>query len=127
MDITISGAGERRTILDAADRGRVLRVRKRAIVALRHLAIVRGNTSLHGGGILNRGTLTLTDSLVLHNRSADVDRQDGLGGGILNRGTMTLTSSVVRDSSAHAAGGTRDATSSVTGNTPDDCYGTDAC
>ncbi len=59
-----------------------------------------------GGGIMNRGSLTLRDATVTANTA------HGQGGGIYNSasGTVTLRGSA-----------------SVTGNTPDDCVGTPAC
>ena len=70
---------------------------------------VRGNTADEGAGIFNYGigVVNLMDSHVRAN--AALSR----GGGILSDGdsdTVTL-----------------DADSSVTGNTPDDCVGTQAC
>ena len=63
-------------------------------------------TAASGGGILNRGSLTLRDSTVTANTATD------RGGDIFNRASGTVT---MRGSA------------SVTGNTPDDCAGTPAC
>ena len=202
QDLTITGVGEHRAVLDAGREGRVFDVGRWWRLTLRHVEVVRGDTAEWGGGIRNRGTLTLTDSVVEDNtgntgggianngtliltdsvvrdNSAEHDaggiRNRGTltltesvvrgntaqwGGGIANAGTLTLTDSVVRDNRAEWGGGisnrdtltlegsivttntagsqgggisngggtvTLDATSSVTGNTPDDCVGTLAC
>jgi hypothetical protein len=50
---------------------------------------VSGNDSLEGGGIYNRGTLTVTNSTVSTNHSYFS------GGGILNQGTLTVTNSTL--------------------------------
>ena len=63
-------------------------------------------TAASGGGILNRGRLTLRDSTVTANTATD------RGGGLYNRASGTV---ILRGSA------------SVTGNTPDDCVGTPAC
>jgi hypothetical protein len=82
-------------------------------VVLRELSRVEGNTSESalpgpgGGGVFNRGRLILRDSSITGNTSTTDP-----GGGIYNAGDGTV---VLRG------------TSSVTGNTPDDCVGTPAC
>jgi hypothetical protein len=67
--------------------------------------VIRENTAGQGGGIFNRNSLTLDGSTVTNNDAGD-------GGGIFNEapGTVTL-----------------DGSSSVTGNTPNNCVGTPAC
>jgi predicted outer membrane repeat protein len=57
---------------------------------------VSGNSASYGGGILNYGTLTLSNSTVSGN----------IGGGIDNPGTLTLSNSTVSDnSSSYNSGG----------------------
>jgi hypothetical protein len=58
-------------------------------------ATVTGNTE---GGILNGGTLTVSNSTVSGNSA-------GYGGGISNGGTLTLDNSTIGDNSAHGGGG----------------------
>jgi hypothetical protein len=60
---------------------------------------VSGNSAGAGGGIVNSGTLTLTDSTVSGNTAANY------GGGIFNGGTLTLTHSTVSDNIANYDGG----------------------
>ncbi|HVG33171.1 MAG TPA: cadherin-like domain-containing protein, partial [Pyrinomonadaceae bacterium] len=51
-----------------------------------------------GGGILNEGTLTLTDSVISHNSA-------NLGGGIRNLGTLNIKGSTLSSNSATGFGG----------------------
>ena len=55
------------------------------------------------GGILNNGTLTLTDSTVISNSSSGVS-PNGTGGRIFNTGTLTLTNSTVSANTSNSAG-----------------------
>ena len=103
-DLDIQGLGVAPT-LDGQARYRVLRIRKGAVVTLRHLVLTRGRarSGYQGGGVINRGTLTLVDSLVTKNDGAY------LGGGIYNIGTLTLIRSRVSDHGTgypHHEGGT---------------------
>lgn len=86
-DLVIRGvrtATSGRPILDGVDAGRVLRITVGVVVDLKDLVIRRGDaTGDTGGGILNRGQLTLTDVVVVKNR-ADT------GGGIYSTGQLTL-------------------------------------
>jgi hypothetical protein len=94
---------------------------------------VTGNR--RGGGITKSGggTLTLEASVISGNTSS----QDG-GGIAAHWGRLVLNGTTVTGNAARRHGGgifvedgtttvTLDATSSVTGNVPDDCYGTPAC
>ena len=60
---------------------------------------VSGNNAVVGGGIVNVGTMALNDSRVSGNHAYDT------GGGILNAGALTLHDSTVSDNSAAVAGG----------------------
>ena len=88
--------------LSGAGKSRVATITKGVRVRMRSLEIVRGAVSkgASGGGILNRGTLTLIDVVVRGNRA------DSSGGGIYNIGTLTLTGSTrIRDNRAHSGAG----------------------
>ena len=67
-------------------------------VAISGVTISNGNTPSNGGGILNIGTLNLTDTAVSNNNGT-------IGGGIRNNGAMTLTNSTVSGSTASNNGG----------------------
>jgi hypothetical protein len=62
------------------------------------LNIVNGNTT-HGGGINNDGTLTVSNSMVNGNSTANT------GGGIYNDGTLTVNNSTISDNAATDYGG----------------------
>ncbi|MEO8609111.1 MAG: choice-of-anchor Q domain-containing protein [Chloroflexota bacterium] len=69
-------------------------------VQFSELTIQNANvTSFDGGGIYNRGNLTLTNVEVLNNHS------NLTGGGIYNRGSLTLNNSIIRNNLAHSEGG----------------------
>ena len=68
-------------------------------VTLEDLTIENGYDT-NGGGILNNGTLTLTDSTVSGNGNSS-----DLGGGIYNGGTMTITDSTIANNTAEDGGG----------------------
>ena len=87
-----------RPVLDAQGMGNVLKVRSGAVVRLRRLVITNGDGKI-GGGIVNRGTLTLTDTRVRDNRSKDD------AGGIWNLGDLTLIDSIVVGNIASGTGG----------------------
>jgi predicted outer membrane repeat protein len=92
------------------------------------------NDHVQGGGISKSGggTLTLVSCLITRNSGT-------LGGGIgTHWGELVLVDTTITANTATQHGGgifveddstsvTLDATSSVSGNTPDDCYGTTAC
>jgi hypothetical protein len=63
---------------------------------------VNGGRAEMGGGILNEGTLVLTNSTVSGNTAAGFDLPEGGGGGIFNTrwGKLTLVNSFVSDNTA---------------------------
>ena len=86
-----------RPILSGAGKGRVLRVEPGIVVKVQDLVILRGKmlTSRgrpgYGGGIANRGKLTLVDVEVRRSTAGQSGR--GGGGGVYNTGTLTLRGS----------------------------------
>jgi len=89
-----------KAVLDADGSGRVLIVAGTR-VTLTNFEVTGGKTSSitgfhsEGGGIANRGSLTMNDSVVRGNRAT------GEGGGIANNGTLIMNDSVVRGNVAH--------------------------
>lgn len=65
----------------------------------------------HGGGILNRGTLTLTNCSLTDN---DAEFFDGRGGGIYNTGTVSITKSTLAGNTASVGGGIGNDSGTVT-------------
>src|SRR6185369_16270589 len=71
-DLTISGAGSRLSIVDAAGIDRAFDIIGSPTVALTSLAIQNGNAGLGNGGGIHQsgGSLTLTELLIADNRAA---------------------------------------------------------
>jgi hypothetical protein len=88
-DLTINGAGAATTTIDGGSLDRVFEIHLDAVINIDGVTIRNGNPTSNGGGILNRGVMTLAKSVVTSNTSYR------FGGGILNSGTMTLTSTTV--------------------------------
>ena len=103
-DLTINGAGNTSSIIDGGAIDRVITVLSGATVFIDAVTIRNGDPGPGFGaaGILNAGTLTLTNSAVTDNTG------DDFGGGIYNTGTLTLTDSTVSDNTllgSNASGG----------------------
>src|SRR3989338_5074012 len=103
-DLTINGAGDTSTIIDGGAIDRGLTVFPGATVFIDSVTVRNGNpgAGFGAGGILNAGTLTLTNSTVTDNTG------DDFGGGLYNTGTLTLTDTTVSDnvlSGFNASGG----------------------
>jgi hypothetical protein len=85
-DVVLDGGGD--LVVDGGFDHRVFSVEEAVSAELRAIQVIQGNDSTNrAGGILNRGTLILTDSLV----------SMSVGGGLRNLGTATLTNSTVSD------------------------------
>ena len=126
-NLTIDGAGSAATILDGGGAGRVFNVTS-GTVGISDLTVtnglVFGGVDGAGGGILNSGNLTITNSTISSNDAT------GVGGGIVNNANLTLTNSTVsgNDSSQLGGGIYSGGTSTVSnstfsGNTADDGAG----
>ncbi|MFN8593307.1 MAG: pentapeptide repeat-containing protein [Thermomicrobiales bacterium] len=88
------------TILDANFNGRVLLLTGEDKLTLQRVRIANG-LSGEGSGILNRGTLDLSDSTVVNNTSTGISA----GGGIQNDGRLTITRSTVTRNRGNSGGG----------------------
>lgn len=97
--VTIVGAGLDNTIIDADGDGPTVTVDPRTIATLRGLTITGGKAAM-GGGIVNRGQLTLQDCSVTENSNGAAD--GGGGGGIYNAvgARLTLITAGVSDNNA---------------------------
>ncbi len=94
-NVSIVGAGAGTTIINGNSLDRVF-VIGAYTVSISGVTITGGNTwaswAVGGGGILNTGTLTITNSTISNN----VINGDGTsGGGIGNNGTLTVTNSTI--------------------------------
>ena len=98
-DVILDGEGD--LTIDANRGHKVLTVFPADVTAeLRGVAVTGGLTTFDGGGILNHGTLRMTNSTVSGNTNSD-----GPGGGIFNWGTLTLTNSTVSGNTTSGSGG----------------------
>ena len=106
LDIDPSGAGVNVTIANLTVRGGSAAgeagggIRNRGTLSLNNVTLAANSSGINGGGLLNIGTLTLTNTTVSGNTStAD-------GGGIYNGGgsTLTITASTLSGNSANSAG-----------------------
>ena len=95
-DLTIIGEGARTTIIDGGDIDRVFDIIGASTISAVTVQNGKGNS---GGGIRNRGTLTLTNSTVSGNEASTS------GGGIFNSGTLELTTSTISGNEASTSGG----------------------
>lgn len=98
---TLIGVGNLPPILDGGAGGTVVTVDTGVTATLRRLAISNGRATT-GGGVLNRGTLTLDDVTVSDNTAAG---EVPAGGGISSSGALTLTASTVARNHLLATGG----------------------
>jgi hypothetical protein len=97
--LTLAGASG--ATLDGQGVGTVLTVDAGQSVAVDNLTITDGNGS-SAGGILNNGTLALTNSMVSGNSVTPGTSPNFGGGGIFNQGgSLTLTNSTVSGNSAN--------------------------
>ena len=99
--ITILGRDLGASAVSGNDADRVFQVSSGAAVGLIHMTIENGHTSTDGGGIVNNGTLTITNSTVANN-TAGFGSLSSSGGGIDNAGNLTITKTTV---SGNFAGG----------------------
>lgn len=99
--VSVSGAGARLAVIEAAGPFRVLEVGSAATATLSGVTITGGRAGAgsYGGGALNTGHLWIIDSTVMANRAT-------AGGGIANAGgTLTLSHSSVTGNHAPFYGG----------------------
>ena len=125
--LTLTGAGSGDTIIQAAVSSadathRVFTVTGQSNVAVSGVTIRHGNATsgdgstqypgAQGGGIYNRGTVTLTNSTVSDNTT------NSNGGGIVNYGTLTLTNSTLSGNMSSVGGGIRNTGTVALTNSP---------
>ena len=84
--------------IDANGASRVFKIDGGTEVALAGVTITGGVTDDDGGGIINDGTLAVTNCMIVGNTAAIS------GGGIFNGGALTVTSSIISDNAVEAMG-----------------------
>ncbi len=97
---TITGLGANQLTIDGNSASRVFQVDTGVTADIAGLTISQGQTPQNGGGILNWGTLSVTDCTLSQNTAQ-------LGGGIYNDwfATVTITDSTISGNSAQVNGG----------------------
>jgi len=109
-ELELRGAGVETTTVMSLINDRVFEVLPGALVRINDLTITGGHSDHDGGGLSNRGDLTLTNVKVAANRAGSYDA-GGNGGGLYNDGRLTLATTFVVDNvtatsgSAGAGGG----------------------
>ncbi|MDH3670994.1 MAG: DUF11 domain-containing protein [Gammaproteobacteria bacterium] len=103
QDVTVTGTGTTNTFINGGSVDRVFDIDPSGTgvtVTISNLTVQNGNVpGESGGGIRNRGTLSLSATTL----SSNVTGIDG--GGILNLGTLTLTNSTLINNNASGNGG----------------------
>lgn len=100
--ISLTGGGASTTIIDANQLDRVFNVDAARSAIISGVTIRNGfAATVGGGGILNRGALTLNDTTLSGNFAATAIS----GGGVFNVGTMTLNNAMLSLNSASNGGG----------------------
>jgi hypothetical protein len=90
FSLKIVGSGAATTSVDGGGVGSVITISSTSShVILSRLAIGNGYAQMHGGGIHNAGTLTISNTTVSGNTAAYS------GGGIFNGGTLTINNSTL--------------------------------
>jgi len=97
--LTIEGAGPDETIIQGLSGFRIVHVAAPGHLTLRGVTI-RAGSAEEGGGIFNRGRLTISDSVIRDNASAAFI---GNGGGIRNLGTLKIIDSSIIENVAPGA------------------------
>ena len=96
-EFIISGANTATTIIDGDGNDRVFDIAASATVSISGVTITGGNAPFAGGGILNRGTLMLSETAIVGNLTGD----GGDGGGIANAGgSVSISRSTISGNTA---------------------------
>jgi hypothetical protein len=106
-NLTINGPGANRLAVSGNDASRVFEIGVGVAVGIDGLTVSHGHALLRGGGILNSGTLTLSDAVVSDNQVVGQPGpgMDAFGGGILNNGTLTVSDTLFADNRSSGADG----------------------
>ena len=107
--VSIQGPGADRLMVRRNSGGdyRIFTTVLNTTISISGLTVANGRvTSANGGGILNQGTLTVSNSTVSGNTAlGDYCSTGGNGGGILNQGTLTVSNSTLSSNSASCSYG----------------------
>lgn len=105
--LNLVGSGAQKTIIDGGGRGTVLVIPNAAAhVLISGLTIRNGRAKFAGGGIVNNGTLTISDVIVTQNTTYNtcsiIVSCGSVGGGVWNSGRLTINGSTVSSNVAIA-------------------------
>ncbi|MCA9880657.1 MAG: right-handed parallel beta-helix repeat-containing protein, partial [Thermomicrobiales bacterium] len=103
-NLRLIGADALLTTIDGAESVRPLEIAEGKTVTISHLTVTRGSAP-GGGGILNRGFLTMEDAHIIANVATGSDNGLGPGGGIRNAIGSTLFLTRCTISNNHASEG----------------------
>jgi hypothetical protein len=95
VSLTIIGANARTTIIDAKKSGTVIGIFSAGLRVTLASLTIRGGS---GGGVINAGTLTITNCTISGN-------SNGRGGGLYNLGTLRIFDTTISGNSAFVGGG----------------------
>jgi CSLREA domain-containing protein len=101
---TVTGAGARLTVIDGATIDRVLEIGAAASVSISDLTITGGLVQSGGGGILNKGTLSLLRTTVSDN-AVFLPSCACYGGGIFSIGPLAVAESTIARNRGSNGGG----------------------
>jgi protocatechuate 3,4-dioxygenase beta subunit len=99
--MNIQGPGANLLSIDGGKADRVFNIAS-GTVSISEVTITNGNNGGNGGGIVNAGTLTVTNSTISGNSASGGQLY---GGGIYNIGTLTVTNSTFSGNSVLDSGG----------------------
>jgi len=97
-DITLIGAGSSSSVIDGSGIERCVEIGT-VNVYITGFKITGGSTSIYGGGIYNRGTLTISNSTISDNTVSS------WGGGIFSTDTLNISNSIISGNTAAYGGG----------------------
>ncbi len=99
-NLTINGPGAHLLTISGNDQSRVFSIGSGFTVSLSGMTMTNGRASSigtgSGGGILNAGTLTVSNATISNSATSFL----GSGGGISNEGTMTVNHSIIANNNA---------------------------
>jgi hypothetical protein len=111
-DLQLDGPGADRLAVSGNDASRVFRISSGVALSLDNLAVTHGRAVGQGGGILNAGTLTVSDAILSDNQVVGVAGAslsavvDAFGGGIFNTASLTVLHSAFVHNHSIGADGT---------------------
>lgn len=104
INLNVSGSGASATIIDGGAVGTVLTISTGSQVAFSDFTI-RNGSAMWGGGIFNKGVLTVNRSVVTNNASTGKLFRGAEGGGIWNNGKIWINSSTLSGNTARGSAG----------------------